>query len=216
LFKRFLIANADILEEDYIPPSLPCREVQKKEFAFCLSPLQRGLKPIDCLCHGKPGTGKTVLVRYVLKQLEENTNALTFYVNCWENKTLTQVLDQMLKQVQLPIVDSDHSVKISRLKNKIKRKQWVIALDEVDKLSKKELSDVLYVLKNLGKVGIICISNTRKYFLTLDPRITSRLSFKSVNFPPYLNEELFIILNKGLYIVEHFIPTHGLRKFWNK
>jgi len=186
--------------------------VQKKELAFCLSPLQRGLKPIDCLCHGKPGTGKTVLVRYVLRQLEENTNASTFYVNCWENKTLTQVLDQMLKQVQLPVVDSDHSVKISRLKNKLKRKPWAIALDEVDKLSKKELNDVLYVLKNLGKVGIICISNTRKYFLTLDPRITSRLSFKSVNFQPYSNEELFTILKQRIVDCRVLYPNTWSKK----
>ncbi|MHA1827803.1 MAG: Cdc6/Cdc18 family protein, partial [Candidatus Heimdallarchaeaceae archaeon] len=168
--------------------------------------------PIDCLCHGKPGTGKTVLVKYVLKQLEENTNTLAFYVNCWENKTLTQVLDQMLKQVRLPVVDSDHSVKISRLKNKIKRKPLVIALDEVDKLSKKELNDVLYVLKNLGKVGIICISNTRKYFLTLDPRITSRFSFKSVNFSPYSNEELFTILKQRVVDCRALYPNTWSKK----
>lgn len=114
-----IIANPDILEEDYIPPSLPFREAQKKELAFCLMPIQRGFKPVDCLCHGKPGTGKTVLVKYVLSQLEENSNALTFYVNCWENKTLTQILDQLLKQVELPIVDSKVSVKLSGLRQKL-------------------------------------------------------------------------------------------------
>lgn len=193
-----IIARPEILEEDYIPPSLPCREVQKRELAFCLSPLQRGLKPIDCLCHGKPGTGKTVLVKYVLKQLEENTNALSFYVNCWENKTLTQILDQLLRQVEMPIADSKLSVKLSALKRKINRKPCVIALDEVDKLRRRELNDILYNLKNLGRIGLICISNTRRYFLTLDPRITSRLSFKSIHFPSYSNEELYIILKQRI------------------
>ena len=48
----------------------------------------------------------------------------------------------------------------------------------------------------MGKIGLICISNTRRYFLVLDPRITSRLSFKSVLFPPYSNEELYTILKQ--------------------
>jgi cell division control protein 6 len=193
-----IIANPDVLEEDYIPQSIPCRESQKKELAFCLSPLQRGMKPFDCLCHGKPGTGKTALVRYLLNQLSEATNVLCFYVNCWENQTLSQILDELLRLMQIPVVERNNSVKIARLKNKIGNKPCVIALDEVDKINQKELNDILYVLKNLGKVGVICISNTRKYFLNLDYRITSRMHFKSVNFPPYSNEELLNILKQRI------------------
>ncbi len=68
----------------------------------------------------------------------------------------------------------------------------------MDKLRRRELNDILYALKSLGKIGLICISNTRRYFLTLDPRITSRLSFKSIHFPPYSNEELYIILKQRI------------------
>jgi cell division control protein 6 len=193
-----IIVNPDVLEEDYIPQSIPCRESQKKELAFCLSPLQRRMKPFDCLCHGKPGTGKTALVRYLLNQISEATNALCFYVNCWENQTLNQILDELLKLTQIPIVERNNSVKIARLRNKIGYKSCVIALDEVDKINQKELNNILYVLKNLGKVGVVCISNTRKYFLNLDSRITSRMHFKSVSFPPYSNEELLIILKQRL------------------
>lgn len=71
-------------------------------------------------------------------------------------------------------------------------------MDEVDKLRRRELNDVLYTLKSLGKVGLICISNTRQYFLALDPRINSRLSFKSILFPPYSNEELCTILRQRI------------------
>lgn len=193
-----IIADPDVLEEDYIPQNISCRESQKKELAFCLSPLERRMKPFDCLCHGKPGTGKTALVRYLLNQLSEVTNVLCFYVNCWENQTLNQILDELLKLMQVPVAERNNSVKIARLKNKIGNKPCVIALDEVDKINQKELNDILYVLKNLGKVGIICISNTRKYFLNLNGRITSRMHFKSVNFPPYSNEELLIILKQRL------------------
>jgi len=46
--------DPEVLEEEFIPQNIPCREVQKKELAFCLSPIEKGMKPLDCLCHGKP------------------------------------------------------------------------------------------------------------------------------------------------------------------
>jgi len=189
-----IIADPEVLEENFIPQNIPCREVQKEELAFCLSPAEYGMKPLDCLCHGKPGTGKTLLIKYILQQLSDQTSALTFYVNCWENKTLNLILDRLVEQAEVFVPETKYSVKISRLKRKIGNRPCVIALDEVDKLDSKELNDVLYMLKNLGKVGIICISNTRKYILNLDPRITSRIRFRSVNFPPYSDEELLTIL----------------------
>jgi orc1/cdc6 family replication initiation protein len=152
------------------------------------------MKPLDCLCHGKPGTGKTALVKYILQQIQENVNAFALYVNCWENRTLASILDRMVEQLGLIVTEKDSSVKLSRMKRKIEDKPCIIALDEVDKLDGKELNDVIYMLKGLGKVGMICISNKREYFLILDPRITSRLRFKSINFPSYSNEELLTIL----------------------
>ncbi|MEM0084925.1 MAG: AAA family ATPase [Thermoproteota archaeon] len=186
---------------------MPCREVQKKELAFCLSPAEKERKPFDCLCHGKPGTGKTALVKYVLRQLSESTDAFAFYVNCWENRTLNQVLDELLRQAQLPIVEASHSVKLSGLKKKIGSKACVIALDEIDKLDRKELNDILYLLKEVGRVGLICISNTRKYLLNLDPRVDSRLSFNSINFPPYSNEELMAILKHRIVDCKALYPN---------
>jgi Cdc6-like AAA superfamily ATPase len=50
------------------------------------------------------------------------------------------------------------------------------------------------MLKGMGKVGIICISNTRKYILDVDPRAISRIRLKSINFPQYSDEELLTIL----------------------
>jgi cell division control protein 6 len=144
-----IIADPDVLEEDYIPESIPCREAQKKELAFCLSLIERGVKPLDCLCHGKPGTGKTALVKYVFQQIQENTNALALYINCWENKTLSSILDRIVEQLGLVIVEKSHCVKLTRVKRKIEDKPCVIALDEVDKLESKELNDAVYMLSNI-------------------------------------------------------------------
>ena len=201
-----IIANPEVLEEDYVPPTLPCREVQKKELAFCLSPIEKGLRPSDCLCYGKPGTGKTALVKHILEQIQDYTNCFAFYVNCWENKTLNQILENLAVQANVFVTESSYSAKISRLKQKIKNKPCVIALDEIDKIERKELNDILYILKQMGKVGLICISNTREYVIDLDPRILSRIRFKSIRFPPYSNEELLIILRHRIIECKALFP----------
>jgi len=201
-----IIADPEVLEEEYIPQNIPCREVQKKELAFCLSPVEKGMKPLDCLCHGKPGTGKTALVKYILQQVQENTNALALYVNCWENKTLNLILDRMVEQLGIVIAEKSYSVKLSRVKQKIKDSPYVVALDEVDKLDRKDLNDILYMFKGMGKVGVVCISNTRKYVLDLDPRTISRIRFKSIDFPPYSDEELLTILKHRVIDCGAFFP----------
>jgi hypothetical protein len=62
-----IIADPEVLEEEYIPQNIPCREARKKDLAFYLSPIEKGMKSLDCLCHGKPETGKTALVKYILQ-----------------------------------------------------------------------------------------------------------------------------------------------------
>jgi len=189
-----IIADPEVLEEEYIPQNIPCREVQKRELVYCLSPIEKGMKPLDCLCHGKPGTGKTALVKYILQQIQENTNAFALYVNCWENKTLNLVLDRLVEQLGIVVAEKGYSVKLSRMKQKIKDSPCVVALDEVDKLDRKDRNDIFYMLKEIGKLGVVCISNTRKYVIDLDPRTTSRMRFTSIEFPVYSSEELLTIL----------------------
>ena len=38
-----IIADPEVLEEEYIPQSLPCRDAQRKELVFCLSPYKKEL-----------------------------------------------------------------------------------------------------------------------------------------------------------------------------
>jgi len=93
------------------------------------------MKPLDCVCHGKSGTGKTALVRYVLQQLSENTSALTFYVNCWENKSLNWILDRLLEEVGVHFIEENYSTKIARLKSTRTFTNYVNKLVELEYLS---------------------------------------------------------------------------------
>lgn len=189
-----IIANIEVLEEDYIPEALQCRDAQRKELVYSLSPYKNRVRPEDCLCYGRPGTGKTSLVKYVLEQLGENTTAVVFYLNCWENKTLNLILDRMLEQAKIVLSEIGYSAKIDRLKQRVKEKFTVIALDEVDKLETKEMNDVIYILNNFGRTGLVLISNSRRYILRLDQRLMSRINLNQISFPPYSDKGVLSIL----------------------
>ena len=181
-----------------------------------IDPIEKGMKPLDCLCHGRPGTGKTALVKYILQLVNEFTNGLSFYVNCWENKTLNLILDRLVEQACIILADTRYSAKLSRLKQRIRNKPCVIALDEVDKLDREDLNDIIYMLKGLGKVAVVCISNTRKYVLNLDPRTVSRVRLKSISFPPYSDEELLTILKQRAIDCGALLPNSYSRAILEK
>lgn len=69
----------------------------------------------------------------------KNMNALGFYVNCWENKTLNLILDILIKQAHFIMSDVSSSAKILRLKQKLKGKACIAVLDEIGKLDSREL-----------------------------------------------------------------------------
>ena len=56
------------------------------------------------------------------------------------------------------------------------------------------MNDALYILKGLGRVGVMCISNSRRHFLDLDTRVVSRLRFNFIEFPLYSDNEILAIL----------------------
>jgi len=189
--KASIVSNPDVLDEGFVPDTLLFRDAQMKELAACIH--SSGRKTQDCLCHGSPGTGKTSLVRYVLSEASNYAMTKTFYINCWERKTLNAVLDELVMQAGLVVPESGSTQKTDRLRHKLGDQSFVIALDEVDKLESKELNDILYILKGLG-AGLICVSNSRRFLICLDPRVTSRIGLSEIHFRNYTDEEIVAIL----------------------
>jgi len=83
-----------------------------------------------------------------------------------------------------------------------------------DKLDQRGLNDVFYMLKNLGKVGVIYISSTRRYFL--DQRMASRMSFKSISFPLHSNQELLTILKQRVEDCRALFPSSYSKEILKK
>ena len=55
--------NRRTLAIDYVPEKLPFRDEETKIIAQALSVVLKGARPSNLLFFGKPGTGKTAVVR---------------------------------------------------------------------------------------------------------------------------------------------------------
>jgi archaeal cell division control protein 6 len=91
-----LVSNESALDFDFIPRNLPYREQQQKYIATCISPLLKGRMGKHLFVHGTPGVGKTASIKWVLRDLHEETDEVyCIFVNCWHQNTTYKVLVNM-------------------------------------------------------------------------------------------------------------------------
>ena len=64
-----IFKDSYVLETDYIPDSLVGRDEEIKAVAEIFFPLFRHGKPGHAFIYGPPGSGKTVVIKHVLRQL---------------------------------------------------------------------------------------------------------------------------------------------------
>jgi cell division control protein 6 len=172
--------------------------------------------------YGKPGTGKTLVVKKVLNQIQNRVDKNSYRIkiattNAKDQSNLYNVLVDLGRQLGLkskktpddklwlPSTGLSISEVFNRIlyvieKNKI---NTVFVIDEIDHLAKlvdKTGKDILYSitranlkLKN-GSLSLIGISNDVRFKERLDPRVISTLSEEELVFPAYETNEIKEIL----------------------
>lgn len=205
--------NREILMPSYLPDKLPHREREVSLLSKILAPALDGMLPTNVFIHGNTGTGKTAVVKYVLRDLDRvcqihNIKVKSIYLNCETVDTHYSVLQNIGNYLMnrweehIPFTGWPLEKVYQTVRDRLNSfgGVFIVVLDEIDKLVTKSGDDVLYHLLNLNedadkaKLSIIGISNNIQFTQILDARVRSRLSQEKILFPPYNASQLKDIL----------------------
>ncbi|MAQ05939.1 MAG: cell division control protein Cdc6 [Euryarchaeota archaeon] len=210
-----LFIDRKAFEHAFEPSSLPHREREVDALVRNLVDALNGHIPSNMLLYGVPGSGKTVVTRFVLSQLLEKGKEMghpvqTYEINCRNVDTKYRVVQTLASQLKqrgdylIPFTGWPTDRVLETLIERMDRAGGVhiLVLDEIDNLVAKAGSDLLYSLTNMNtllrnaRCCIIGISNDLNFTQELDPRVSSRLSQEDVVFHPYGAQEIQDILQE--------------------
>ena len=210
-----LFTDRKAFDHAFEPARLPHREHELDALVRNLVDALNGHIPSNMLLYGVPGSGKTVVTRYVLSQLREKglemgQSVHTYEINCRNVDTKYRVVQTIATQLAqrgdapVPFTGWPTDRVLDTVVSRMSRVGGVhiIVLDEVDNLVDKGGDDLLYALTSLntllskGRCSIIGISNDLHFTQHLDPRVSSRLSQEDIVFHPYVATEIQNILNE--------------------
>ena len=216
---KSIIKNRDILHFTYIPEIILHRKSEQEQVTQSLLPILKKSRPSNLLVYGKPGTGKTLVVKKVLSKIQERVEKSNFpiklvYSNSKEETTLYGLLVSLgrqldLKEKELPTTGLAISEVFKRLLNKIDEGKLnaIFVIDEIDYLAQlvaKTGKDILYQLTranerlNQGSLTLVGISNDLTFKEKLDPRVISSLGEEEIVFTNYNVEQIKKILEERI------------------
>ena len=100
MWDETLFRDPEVLEIDYVPEQFEFRDAQMRELAFQIRPGLRGGRPMNTVCKGLPGTGKTTSIIKLFSEIEESTKKLVpVYINCQIDNTKFAILSQIYKKL---------------------------------------------------------------------------------------------------------------------
>ena len=131
-----LFKNDTALDTEFLPKILPFREQQQRYVASCIAPLLQGRNGKNLLIYGPPGIGKTATVKYMFKELEEQTDdVIIIYINCWQKNTTFKIAVSICEELDYVLTHNKKTEELfAVIKNIINKKSAVFAFDEIDKI----------------------------------------------------------------------------------
>ncbi len=201
--------DQNTLHSDYVPDDLPHRENELKELAASLRPLFQPSSNSDVAFSshiaiiGPAGVGKTVTVKYLLKELEKMTkqssiNVLVDYRNCWAIRSKSEIIRVIAREkfnLQSRGFSDTEIIEniISRLRST--RTTLLLALDEVWALKGDEIASILNLPTEYGgshRISYILISRPQQ-FRRIEPVLSHRIGHV-IEMKPYSLSECRDIL----------------------
>jgi archaeal cell division control protein 6 len=162
--KMKLIRNSKILTRKYVPKRIIGRKLEMEKVADILRPCieeEEGM-PLNIIIYGKPGTGKTLVVRYVTAEFKKAVEIdgkqpipLIVYISCGKISghvaTIRSIIESIDPAAAMPggYETSEYYNQLYALLNK-KKRGLILILDEIDRLPDNKL---LYNLSRKHQAG---------------------------------------------------------------
>jgi len=205
MWDETLFRDPEVLEIDYVPEQFEFRDAQMRELAFQIRPGLRGGRPLNTVCKGLPGTGKTTSIRKLFAEIEETTKKLVpVYINCQIDNTKFAIISQIYKKLSghLPPSSGTSFKQVFDAVARILIKDEIVLLVALDDanylLYENEINKVLYTLLRSHetyegtRIGVIVIVSDLDVDLTraVDARVASVFRPTEIYFPPYNSTEI--------------------------
>jgi len=201
--RESIFYNKKALQSNYYPENILHRREQIEQIAHILAPNLKLEKASNAFIYGKPGSGKTLTTKHVLKELQKmailkKIPLTAIYLNCklrriadTEYRIIAEIARELGKVVPATGLPTEEVYNTFIEAIDSKRQVLVLVLDEIDQLVKKTGDVVLYNLTRLNEelkkaqITLIGISNDIFFLENLDSRVRSSLSEEEITFPPY-------------------------------
>jgi len=213
LWEETLFKDRELFELDHLPEHFLHREAQMNSLKFCIRPALHGARPLNAICLGPPGTGKTTAILKLFEEIESHTSRIVpVHVNCQLDSTRYAIFYQIFKKI-FGHAPPASGISFKRLFERVakysaeKNAVILVALDDINYLfHEKEIDHVLYSLLRShetcpgAKMGVMAILSEPTLKYVFDPRVSSVFQAEEIAFPLYTREEIEDILRKRVLL----------------